>query len=215
VLATLLRPSGRAYSNRNVKSTTPHCHAGDDGRPADSTNLIAIDASVDTHHRSSCPSTRPPALLWSPPVRVEQAEHAAAADPATTGHRDPAQRAAESPPPGVVTAADCSAAQPGRTSFAPRRAPSTRIAPGKRDAQLDLLLEMTAKPLTRWHWSREARCEPRRGRSGGPAACAAQEQISAAAKAPPWCSAIVRVNTMVMPLPGQRWPAWACAGACS
>ncbi|MDQ3827065.1 MAG: hypothetical protein M3325_15575 [Actinomycetota bacterium] len=32
-----------------------------------------------------------PALLPSPPVRAEQAVHAAGADPATIGHRDPAQ----------------------------------------------------------------------------------------------------------------------------
>jgi hypothetical protein len=48
VLSTLLPARRLRYSNRNVKCTTSRYHARDDGRPAHSTNIIAIDIAVHT-----------------------------------------------------------------------------------------------------------------------------------------------------------------------
>jgi hypothetical protein len=48
VLATLLPARRLRYSNRNVKCTTSRYHARDDGRPALSTDIIAIDIAVRT-----------------------------------------------------------------------------------------------------------------------------------------------------------------------
>jgi hypothetical protein len=46
VLATLLQARRLRYSNRNVKCTTSHYHARDDGRPTLSTDIIAIDIAL-------------------------------------------------------------------------------------------------------------------------------------------------------------------------
>jgi len=48
VLTTLLPARRLRYSNRNVKCSTSRYHARDDGRPALSTNIVAIDIAVHT-----------------------------------------------------------------------------------------------------------------------------------------------------------------------
>ena len=57
VLATLLPARRLRYSNRNVKCPTSRYHARDDGRPALSTNIIAIDIAVHTPPRHPAPRT--------------------------------------------------------------------------------------------------------------------------------------------------------------
>ena len=48
MLTTLLPPRRLRYSNRNVKCTTSRYHARDDGRPALSTTIVAINIAVHT-----------------------------------------------------------------------------------------------------------------------------------------------------------------------
>jgi hypothetical protein len=59
VLAPLLPTRRLRYGNRNVKCTTSRYHARDDGRPAHSTNMIAIDIAVHTLPPQPTPSGRP------------------------------------------------------------------------------------------------------------------------------------------------------------
>ena len=58
VLATLLPARRPRYSNRNVKCPTSRYHARDDGRPARSTGIIAIDIEVRTPALNPTPLTR-------------------------------------------------------------------------------------------------------------------------------------------------------------
>jgi hypothetical protein len=53
VLASLLPARRLRYSNCNVKCTTSRYHARDDGRPALSTDIIAIDIAPYVPHRCS------------------------------------------------------------------------------------------------------------------------------------------------------------------
>jgi hypothetical protein len=69
VLATLLPPRRLRYSNRNVKCPTSRYHARDDGRPALSTSIVAIDIALHIPLLHPTPATgsqhpfrhRPPA----------------------------------------------------------------------------------------------------------------------------------------------------------
>jgi hypothetical protein len=56
VLATLLPARRLRYSNRNVKCPTSRYHARDDGRPACSTGIVAIDIAVHTPPPHAAPS---------------------------------------------------------------------------------------------------------------------------------------------------------------
>jgi hypothetical protein len=62
VLATLLPARRLRYSNRNIKCPTSRYHARDDGRPALSTGIVAIDIAVHTPP----PHTTPPAEALHP-----------------------------------------------------------------------------------------------------------------------------------------------------
>jgi hypothetical protein len=78
VLATLLPPRRRRYSNRNVKCTTSRYHARDDGRPTHSTDIVTIDITVHTPPPHPTPTAQPhhpfrhrppaPSKLFTPPV---------------------------------------------------------------------------------------------------------------------------------------------------
>jgi hypothetical protein len=82
VLATLLPPRRLRYSNRNVKCTTSRYHARADGRPAQSTGIIAIAIAVCTpplhppsaargrhpRHRAGGPFGHRPATPPKPPT---------------------------------------------------------------------------------------------------------------------------------------------------
>jgi hypothetical protein len=59
VLTTLLPARRLRYSNRNVKCTTSRYHARDDGRPALSTNIVAIDITVHTPPLHPTPTASP------------------------------------------------------------------------------------------------------------------------------------------------------------
>jgi hypothetical protein len=91
VLATLLPARRLRYSNRNIKCPTSRYHARDDGRPALSTGIVAIDIAVHTPPPHTTPSCRSSTPIPPPPASAQPTEHAAGADPSTTGHRDPAQ----------------------------------------------------------------------------------------------------------------------------
>jgi hypothetical protein len=59
VLATLLPARRLRYSNRNVKCPTSRYHARDDGRPAMSTGIVAIDIALHTPPLHPTPAARP------------------------------------------------------------------------------------------------------------------------------------------------------------